>query len=122
MAEYSNPHLSFGWGGGFFRLRKESENSRKNRINGQEGKRIGLEGNFTIEEKKLVKGRKMAHNEVGSRNNSAGKINIQNRQIPKSVFYKMFPRPFAALKIYLYPLTENPGKKPQKPIRDNPYK
>ena len=35
-------------------------------------------------------------------NNSAEKINVQNRQISKSGFYKMFSRSFAALQIYLY--------------------
>lgn len=107
---------------GFLRSQRESWNSRKNRINGQEGRRIEPEGNFTVEKKGPVKGRKMAHTGAGSRNNSAGKINIQNRQISKSVFYKMFPQPFAGLKIYLYLLAENPGKKLKKPIKGNLYK
>lgn len=80
------------------------------------------EGNSTTDGRKPAKRIKTAHTEVRSRNNSAGKINVQNKQISKSVFYKMFSRPFTGLKIYLYPLVENPGKKPQKPIKGNLYK
>ena len=55
-----------------------------------------------IGQEKAATGPRSAIRGVDRRNNPAEKINVQNRQISKSGFYKMFSRSFAALQIYLY--------------------
>lgn len=76
-------------------------------------------GNSTTKPQEAARGREMASAGAVSRNNSAGKINVQNRQISKPGFYKMFSRSFAAFKIYLYLRAENPAKKLQMPFTGN---
>lgn len=65
----------------------------------RQGPRWGI---FTSEDKDLQGEREMAFCGVASQNRSAEKINVQNRQISKLGFYKMFSRSFAAFQIYLY--------------------
>ena len=102
---------------GFLRLQGESKNSRKNRINGQEGRRIEPEGNFTVEKKEPTKGRKIAHTGPEAGTTPQGK-SISKIDKSRSLFFTKCSHGLLRASRYTYtPWWKTPAKSSKSQLR-----